>query len=231
MAGISDIAESLLISSQRRIDLTSVNVSNINTPGFRSQRAFQRIVDARQALPAVLTSQMRGVEAGALKSTGNPLDIAMTGGGSMLVRSGERLVPVVSGQFHRDADGRLVDGGGHALQASGGGDVVVSGDAPVLLKDGTILINGQAESRIGAFLASSAISEGVGPSAAAGILPDHAEDAVLHQGVIIPSNVDVGAEMVEITRAARAAETGARIFQIYDDLIARVASKLGEVGR
>lgn len=167
----------------------------------------------------------------ALKVTGNPLDIAITGGAAMLLRDGDRLMPAVSGQFHRSADGRFVDAVGRVLQASGGGDLVVSRDAPVLLKDGIILVDGQAEARVGAFAIDPSDPEGLGLSVETGLLPAEAAAATLHQGMTIPSDVDLGTEMVEMTRAARMAETGARVFQVYDDLMGRVASKLGEVGR
>ncbi len=231
MAGITDIAASMLTSAQRRLDVTAVNVSNVGTPGFRARRAFQQVVDARQALPVTLTMPGPAPASTALKATGNPLDIAITGGGTLLLRSGDRLMPAVSAQLRRDGEGHLVDGAGRVLQAAGGGDVVVSGDAPALLKDGTILIDGQAEAKVGAFVSNQLDWEGAGDTVRMGDLPDEAVDAVIHQGMVVPSNVDPGAEMVEITRAARMAETGARIFQVYDDLLGRVASKLGEVGR
>lgn len=231
MAGFADIATSMLVSAGQRIDATAVNVSNLATPGFRARKIFQRIVDAREFLPVVSTVSSKSEASAVLKMTGNALDITVTGSGYLLLRAGNRMMPAVSVQLHRDADGRLIDAAGRVLQAAGGGDVVVSGDNPVLLKDGTLLVGGQAEVRVGAFAGNAAADGDLSMSFAAGALPEEAEGAVLRQGMIVPSNVDLGTEMVEMTRAARMAETGARVFQVYDDLIGRVASKLGEVGR
>lgn len=230
MPGFSDLAASMLVSAQKRLDATAINVSNVATPGFRSSKVFQQVLDARQGLPVVATIRPRAKASAALKATGNPLDIAVTGGGSLLLRDGDQLLPVTSVQLQRDRDGRLVDTAGRSLQASGGGDLVVSSDSPQWLKDGTVLVGGQPEARAGVFaLEASGVAGGL--SAAAGAWPDAAEDAVVHQGMVAPSDVDLGTEMIEITRAARAAETGARVFQIYDDLIGRVATKTGEAMR
>lgn len=229
MAGLSELAASMLVSAQQRLDVTAANVSNINTPGYRSRKAFQRALDARQFMPSIEVGRPENLKDPALKKTGNPLDMAVTGSGSLLVRSGEALVPTVSGQFSRDSDGRLLDPSGRALQAHGGGDLRLSGDAPVLLPDGTLLIDGQAEARVGTFAVSS---QDIGETGLeTETIPDPADGAVLHQGMIVPSNVDLADEMVEITRASQMAQTGARIIQIYDDLMGRVASRFAEGAR
>lgn len=231
MAGLAELSASMLVSAQRRLDVIAGNISNLNSPGFRSQRVFQQVLDARQGLPTVIGAAAGPVSASALKTTGNPLDFAITGGGTMLMRSGDRLLPVVSVQLRRDGDGRLVDAAGRALQAAGGGDIVLSDDEVTVLKDGTMLVGGQAEARIGAFAIDSSSDLVGGGQGDLPALPDEAEGGVLHQGAIVPSNVDLGTEMVEMTRASRMAETGARIFQLHDDLIGRVASKMAEAGR
>lgn len=231
MAGLADMAASMLVSAQNRLEVISGNVSNLNSPGFRSRKVFQRILDARDYVPVVVGASPEAVPASALKATANPLDIAITGTGTMLLRAGGRLVPVVSAQLHRDGEGRLVDAAGRALQGAGGGDIVLSDDQVTVLKDGTMLVGGQAEARIGAFSVDRVAEAGLGGNIALQAIPEEAEGAVLHQGTVVPSNVDLGAEMVEMTKASRIAETGARVFQIHDDLIGRVVSKLGEVGR
>lgn len=66
---------------------------------------------------------------------------------------------------------------------------------------------------------------------AMGQIPEEIADPVVRQGFVTPSQVDTATEMVDLTRAGRLAETGAKIFQIYDDLAGRVATKLGEIAR
>jgi flagellar basal body rod protein FlgG len=122
--------------------------------------------------------------------------------------------------LRRDPDGRLTDLTGKALQATGGGDILTGPGVPTILGDGTILIDGQAVGRIGIFQANrtdTAIDD----------LPEEVGEANVRQGFVVPSTVDPAVEMVELTKAGRLAETGARVFQIQDDLIGQVTAKLG----
>ena len=221
----------MMIGAREQIDTIAGNVSNVNTPGYRSRRVFQRLLSDRAAIPQqpVAFADPSGASA-SLKATGNPLDLALAGEGWMLVRAGDRLFPVRSGQFRRDSEGRLADGAGRILQASGGGDLAISGSTPEIHPDGTILVNGQPEARLGVFDAS------VLSSAAAGMPADNppgelAEDFSVRQGMVMPSDVDLAAEMVALNRAMRLAESGAKVFQTYDELLGRAITKLGDTGR
>jgi flagellar basal-body rod protein FlgF len=233
MAGLAELATVMMASAQRRIEVTASNISNINTPGFRSQKVFQQVLDERQTAPVTTLAIPRRTDQPAFKQTGNPLDLAVSGSASLLLRAGDRLIGVSSAQLRRDSEGRLADSLGRILQAAGGGDIVISANNPVILKDGTMLVGGQPEARVGMFASTSEVGgEGnVDHGISAGSLPDIADDAVLHQGMVVPSDVDLASEMVDLTHAGRTAETGAKLFQIYDDLLGRVATKMGEIGQ
>ena len=140
---------------------------------------------------------------------------------------------VSSAQLRRDSEGRLTDSLGRILQAAGGGDIVISANNPVILKDGTMLVGGQPEARVGLFASASEVRRaGNGEQGiSAGSLPNIADDAVVHQGMVVPSDVDLASEMVALTQAGRTAETGAKLFQIYDDLLGRVATKMGDIAQ
>jgi len=216
----------MMNAAQRRIDVTAENVSNMSTPAYRSRHVFSQIVDLRQAMPIdVVRSMASG--ASALKTTGNPLDLATDGGAVLALRDGDRFYLARSAQLHRDADGRLVDALGRALQADGGGDLTIGAGAPLFLNDGTVMISGQAESRVGLFNPGS--DDGL--DATRTQLPDSGDGGVLRAGAIISADVDLGREMVELTQASRQAESGARIFSVYDDLMGQAASRLGDVAR
>jgi flagellar basal-body rod protein FlgG len=151
-----------------------------------------------------------------------------------MLREGDRFYATRSVQLRRDGEGRLVDGAGRFLQASGGGDVAIGAGTPEILRDGTVLIGGQPEARIGLFKTPNALAE-LAPGATPATeelstdLPEEATAGAIYQGMVTASNVDLGQEMVELTRASRIAETGARVFQVYDDLLGKAATKLGEI--
>lgn len=220
VAGLTELAAVMMDAAQRRIDVTAGNIGNLNTPGFRAKRVFQHVLDDRLATPVTSTGEAAQGQP-ALKATGNPLDIAATGG-AIVLRIGDSLVSASSAQLRRGEDGQLIAAAGGVLQAAGGGDVIVGRGVLAILRDGTVLIDGQPEARIGLFAAGEARG---------GILPDPAEDGVLHQGMLTASNVDLAAEMIDLTQAGRMAEAGAKLFQIGDELLGKVASTVGDMRR
>lgn len=229
MAGLAELAAVMMDVSQRRIETTATNVSNINTPGFRARRVFQTLLDQGSALPAARVGLPRSSTPPAFKQTGNPLDVAVFPPASLLLRAGDTLFPASSAQLRRDEEGRLIDGMGRALQAADGGDLVIGAGTANILRDGTVLVDGQPEARIGVFALGAAMAGA--QALPVGSPPAIAADAIIRQGGVIASDVDLAAEMVELTQAGRGAETGARIFQIYDELLGKAASVLGETVR
>lgn len=225
MGGIAELATMMMVAAHRRLTITANNLGNVSTPSYKARRVFSQIIELRDAIPVDQIAVVQPLQARALKATGDAWDISTDGAGTLLFRIGDVFRTAESAQLHRDADGRLVDSAGGALQAVGGGDIVVDAGEPTILRDGTILVDGQAVGRIGVFAAES------GDQDANPLTLDSLEDAVVHQGYLTPSQVDTAVEMVELTKAGRLAETGARVFQIYDDLSGRVATKLGELAR
>jgi len=225
MGGIAELATTMMVAAHRRLTVTASNLANMSTPSYKARRVFSQIMELRDAIPVDRVAVMQQLQARALKATGNAWDIATDGAGTLLFRVGDVFRTADSAQLHRDGDGRLVDSAGGTLQSAGGGDIVVDSGSPTILRDGTILVDGQAVGRIGVFAVVT------GAEDVNSLLPDTVEDAVVHQGYLTPSEVDSAVEMVELTKAGRLAETGARVFQIYDDLSGRVATKLGELGR
>jgi flagellar basal body rod protein FlgG len=84
-----------------------------------------------------------------------------------------------------------------------------------------VLIDGLPQGQIGVFDASGAALDQADPA-----LP-----VAVRQGMIVPANINLGDEMIELGKASRQAETGARLFQIQDDVLSQVASKLGTIAR
>lgn len=225
MSGIAELATVMMSGAQRRMLVTAANLSNVSTPSFRASRVFAQILDSRDATPTDTVAMIAQSGARALKATGNPLDLAADEGAALLLRAGEGYFSVNSVQLRADGDGRLVDASGRALQAAGGGDLVVGRGTPSILRDGTVLVDGQAVGRIGLFRQQDAARE------ASGAIPDEVEQGGVQQGYLAPADVDPAAEMIELTKAGRLAETGARVFQLYDDVLGNAVRKLGDIGR
>ena len=122
---------------QHQIDVTSNNIANVNTTGFKQDRAeFQDLIyeslnyTAGQTtidtmnptgidvgLGVRLSNIQKNFTEGDLKPTGNPLDIAIAGRGffQIVLPSGE-IAFSRNGNFKLDADGNVVNGNGYLLE-------------------------------------------------------------------------------------------------------------------
>lgn len=221
MGSIAELGAVMMRAAERRIDVAAGNLSNASTPSFRARRVFSQIFDARMASPVDGVVLDRLVSAEALKFTGSAFDVTNAGEGAFLVRDANLYFAVRSVQLHRDVHGSLVDSAGRVLQSAGGGDVVVGPGAPSILPDGTVLIDGQAAARIGVF-------DSRDHGAPILDLPEGTDSPLVRQGFLASSSVDPATEMMELSKAGRLAETGARVFQIQDELIGEAARKLVE---
>lgn len=166
---------------------------------------------------------------GKLISSGNPFDLAINGDGFFQVRAGEQLLYTRQGQFRRAENGTIVSTQGHVLQQAGGGDLVLEDAAVTILDDGAVLEDGRPVARIGLSVpAEGAALDAVGEShfAAGGAMEEVAEPSI-RQGMLESSNVSMGDEMVTTMAAMRQAEGGARLVQVYDELMGRALTTLG----
>lgn len=221
MPGLAEIAATMMIGAERRIDVAAANVSNLNTPGYRARKIFAETLDSRSGLPISREVLARPNSNLTLKETGSPLDFATDAGTMLALRSPQGLTFSRSAQLQRDSEGRLVDGQGRALQATDGGDLVITSGSPAVMGDGTVLVDGQPQGRIGLF----------DPASVATGRPVPFERGSIRQGLVVGSDVELGDEMMELNKASRMAETGAKLFQLYDDLLSKTASQLGSISK
>lgn len=148
-------AASGMNAMQHQIDVTSNNIANVNTTGFKKDRAeFQDLIYETLNYTAGQTTQTTlnptGIDVGLgvrisniqkeftegdLKMTGNPLDIAIVGKGffEITMPNGE-IAYSRNGNFKLNEDGTIVNGNGYPLEP----EIVV----PENVKDLTIGIDG-----------------------------------------------------------------------------------------
>lgn len=202
----------------------------MTTPGYRARHSFSQIVDAAETAPAK-QSQIVSFAEGLKTETGGPLDLALSGDGFFVLDGGaDGSFYTRNGQFERSADGRLVGLGGRAVQALGGGDLVLPDGALTVAADGSVMDGERLVGRI-AIVALEAEAATVGDD---GLLraPDSAvrsmEAPVVRQGFLEASNVSLGDEMISLMEALRRAETGQRLMNVYDDLLGRAVTTFGQ---
>jgi flagellar basal-body rod protein FlgF len=235
LQGLVESATAILNASERRLETVSNNVSNMSTPGFKRQINFNDVLSGVESASSADSLRIRSdLSQGQMKSTGNPLDLAISGSGLFRLRSGEAVVYSRQGQFKLAPDGTVTTPQGHVLQQAGGGDLVLDRAAVEILEDGTVLDQGRPVARIAIFApVAGAEMASLGGSlfTAAEDQMEEAPGATVRQGMVESSNVMAGDEMVTMMAAVRQAETGARLVQIYDDLIGRAITTFGQGGK
>jgi flagellar basal body rod protein FlgG len=209
-----------------------MNISNIATPGYKARIAYQ---SRASGFGALLTDDALAVaddwRAGNTRSTSNPLDVSIAGEAFFLLSGPDGMLYSRNGQFHKDKDGRLVDGNGLAVQSSGG-DILLKGDAPQILTDGTVLDRGEPVARIELFSAKeiSKLTRKRAYFTAEANAMQPAQSATLHQGMVETSNVNMASEVLAMMQSQRSAESGQTLVRLYDDLMGRALTAFGQFG-
>lgn len=230
MSGLVESATAILGASEKRLEVAARNVANVSTPGYKRSGGFSQILASAGAANAVSRIvEHSDFTQGKLISSKNPLDLAVNGDGFFRVRAGDQLLYTRQGQFRLAENGAVVSPQGYVLQQVGGGDLVLDNAAVTILDDGAVLDDGRPVARIGvsapaAGAALTAVSES--HFAADGAMEEVAEPSI-RQGMLESSNVAMGDEMVTMMAAMRQAESGARLVQVYDELMGRALTTLG----
>jgi flagellar basal-body rod protein FlgF len=173
------------------------NLANLSTPGFRR---FQNVVEsvsgnnpayqyAASAPAAIDLSQ------GPMQSTGNPMDVAVSGPGFMQVQTPNDIAYTRNGTLQAASDGTLTASGYPVLNQAGAPISIGQGGTVMIGGDGSVSVNGQPIGQIA--LADPSGTEMVAAGAslyrtAGGEALPAATNSQLHQGYLEGS---AGSEM------------------------------------
>lgn len=241
------IATAGLKSQQTQIDTLSNNISNMQTPGFKSQRvAFGDVaVISPEQVQAGLSPESNGAGSqilstssvfaqGTMQQTNKVWDLGIQGEGFMEVvdANGNHLY-TRDGQLHVDSEGYLVTPtGSHLAQ-----DIQIPPDATNI----QVNQNGQIYATVGGSQTQTLLGqielstfpspEGLQPVGSNNFAPTQASgdpsvgkpnvDGVgaVMQGMLEGSNVDMVSEMSTLVIAQRAYQLNARVLQAADQIL------------
>jgi len=229
------------LAAQSRLDAVANNLANASTPGFKAERFVQRADVAGNPAPrapVVSTSIARGrsetdFSQGPLEHTGNPLDVALSGPGFLVVATdrGERLTR--RGNLGLDAGGFLSTSDGLRLQGEGGEISVPAG--PVAIDpDGTVRANGQSVGKLRVVTVQdpAQLVRESGTLFAAGSQPltsAAAGDVQVVQGAVEGANVSPVQGLVALIDVMRGFEAYVRAAERLDQTTARAITEVGRV--
>lgn len=238
-----------MITQQRKIDVSSNNVANLNTAGYKKEQAitsnfgsllinkYKQNGIKEEAEPINNISLIRAVtenntihSQGVLEETGNITDFAIIGAGFFAIDNEGQILYTRNGSFNIDEEGYLFLEGIGRVQGEFG-DIYVEGDKFEFLEDGSIIIEGEIADKIAVFdfpdyADLNKYGEGTFIS---DVEPDLAEYPIIKNKTIERSNVEVTEELTNIISSQRALQTAAQALKIYDSINDKAVNEIGKV--
>lgn len=234
---MSDLIMLLAGVIQRDIDslkAVSQNVANTNTPGYRSERAFNvmSMERGRPGVPAGLAMVQAqtaiNTDGGALQYTGRVTDLALTGDAWFVLMTPRGAALSRDGRFKVDSSGYLVSDDGHQVLGTEG-PLRVSAGVLKIDVDAEISVDEQPVGRLNIVRVGSPQQlQALGRGLYAADSVVGAKDFALHQGWLERSNAAMGSDMVKMMEVSRHVETMQRALSAYDGMLDRGINQLGK---
>jgi flagellar basal-body rod protein FlgG len=239
-----------MIANETAEDVIAANLANVDTNGFkRDSTQFSSFGDTLIGKLGAKTgdgsigSLSRGVvvsgtvtdfSPGALKATGNPLDVALTQDAALVVQTPNGKMLTRDGAMTRNDSGQLV-------QENGGALVLGSGDQPIQIPaaaktitigdKGQVTVDGVRVGQLqlgGLSATAGAVKVGSGLYSEPSIA-NPSPEADIKQGFLEASNVSVVKEMVSMISVMRAYETDQKMVQSEDQATDKAVNDVGKV--
>jgi flagellar basal-body rod protein FlgG len=246
------------VAHNAKLETIANNIANANTPGFKKDKQlFKEYLTSYEKQPTALevpkvpasidsfyptnggdksyvdtNGTSTSFEQGALKLTGNPLDIGIEGDGFLEVMTPGGVRYTRNGHFTLNANGVVVSKQGHPLLLEG-----VPGQPPeermIQLDDqkdfnitvkGDVFVNGQNFGRLSLMTATEKDALQKQGSSLFTIRENFenqmvpATNARVHQGSFEQSNVNIVKEMTDMINATRVFESTQKAIQAYDQM-------------
>jgi flagellar basal-body rod protein FlgF len=233
-----------------RMDRVAMNLANAQTPGYKREviavSAFaqelrtQGLREAEQggAIGAAVHLDQRQ---GTMKTTGQGLDLALSGPGWFEVLTEQGPAYTRLGNFRRDAQGRLVTAQGQPVAGTGGEIQLPEGPVSIdaagrifeaVVGDGRVAKARSepiAQLKVVAFEDGAAAHRlGDGLVAFPEATPRAETNAEVRQGYLENANVSSMQEMVQLMQTVRHFESLQKVALSYDEMLGNAIRKLGE---
>lgn len=212
-----DVALSAQMSLMKRMETIAHNVANSGTAGFRAEEvSFSALVSDKTLRPTAFASEGDSYisrESGALKMTGNPLDVAVSGDAWFAINTPGGTVYTRDGRFKITSAGALQTLNGHSVLDVGGAPIELDATAgtPKVASDGMITQGNRQVGALGLFrIAPEAELKRYENS---GVIPNRAAEPFLDftstqvkQGYVEGSNVNPVLQMTKLIAVSRSFE-------------------------
>ncbi len=238
------IAASGLLAESARQDVIANNLANATTTGFKRSEStatpFSEMLLTSQGMPGTpgigpmnMGAEIEGLtmidSQGALRFTGNTLDMALVGDGHFTIDTPAGRRYTRDGSFGLDSAGRLVTAQGHAVLGDNGAPITLDRGEVGIGVDGTITQGGTVRGRLSLTALDPASIQQQSQNLLTGT-PQGTPRAEVRQNHLESSTVNVVSEMVELIRVMRSFESNQKAVQSHDEALQASISKVGVVG-
>jgi flagellar basal-body rod protein FlgF len=236
------------VKEELRMDIIANNLSNSTGIGFKKDRiSFQQMLDesgesttpqtdpTSEGLPSdpclvTITVDMSG---GDIQTTGNQLDLAISGDGFFKINTPDGIRYTRKGNFTLDSSGTLVTQDGYPVMGKGG-NITISGNDIVIGDLGMISVDGTEASQLDIVNFENADDLNKDEKNLFRNDSDHPEvavssDTTVKQGYVELSNVNVAEEMVNMIHSMRAFESYQRAIKAIDELNDKAINQVGRL--
>jgi flagellar basal body rod protein FlgG len=172
---------------------------------------------------------------GALQTTGNPLDVALSGAGFFSVNTSSGPLYTRNGNFRIAANGSLTTAEGYAVRNSDGSAITLDAARPVQIsRDGTVTQDGIAVGKLDLvdFPATSGLTKQGGNyfrAADPQVRPPAATEATVEQGHLEASNTGSAEAAVRLVSVMRQFEMLQKAVSLGSDMSKRAIEEVAKV--
>ncbi len=209
--------------------LTAVanNLSNASTPGFKSQiiRTEESVLKNKENKSVSFVKSggiVRDLTDGPIKSTGNPLDVALTGRGYFMVATPSGLRYTRNGQFIISENSMLTTASGQAVLNQSGSEIAMPHDLKQIsiAEDGTLSNQGVSFGKLGVvtFADENALASEGSTLYKTSQDPTPALQFRITQGAVEDSNISPIQESIRLMEILRLFENAQKVIDQYEDL-------------
>ena len=233
---------------EKRMQVISNNLANINTSGFKKDKGHFLIIESPDSIKEDLEKKsistgkqqpplwlqfetITDFSAGPMKHTGNPFDLALEGDGFFCIKTEQGTQYTRNGNFSLDQDGMLVTMDGLPVLGEGG-PINIEGDTFTVGVKGNISVDGNLVDtiKIVGFEKPDALEKtenSLFAIADKNEVESKAENTGVSQGFIELSNVNAIRMMTEMIEVLRGYESYQKAIKTADEANAKAINDVG----
>ncbi len=246
MSGGMYLAAAGALVQQMRLEVLANNVANINTIGYKGEKSIFRVAEEPPIHDPQTTSGdiqplspfappfsiITDFSQGAIRQTGNPLDVAINGSGFFSIQTPDGVQYTRQGSFTLDAEGVLITPDGYPVMGEGGEIALEEGTVEIDMEGG-VYVDGDEVGRlqITDFSENDALKKTgngrfIAPDTA--VRQERTENTRLRQGHLETANVNPVQAMTEMIETSRAFEAYQKVIKSADEATAKSINDVGK---